>query len=185
MGRPGGVTSPLPTTPIRREAPCPCRRPSTRVRHMGTACGGTDSRPGEKISPAARHARTMAGLRRHHWAMAHRRLGHRRAFAPKKYQPYGHGASRRRDFAVTNNAHSPGGPVPMSSPIDTRPPHGHGMQRNRFTPRREDLSRRTPCPYDGGIGAPPLGDGPQTIGPPPGICPKEIATLRAWGVPAA
>jgi hypothetical protein len=38
----------------------------------------------------------------------------------------------------------------MSSPIDTRPPHGHGMQRKKITPRREDLSRRTPCPYDEG-----------------------------------
>ncbi len=28
--------------------------------------------------------------------------------------------------------------------------HGHGMRRQRIMPQRQEVSRRTPCPYDDG-----------------------------------
>ena len=58
MGRPGGVTMPPSHAFIRRGVPCPCRWTRTRDRHMGTACGGIQSRPDGKSVPVARHART-------------------------------------------------------------------------------------------------------------------------------
>jgi hypothetical protein len=32
----------------------------------------------------------------------------------------------------------------------TGSPHEHGMRRQRIMPQRQEVSRRTPCPYDGG-----------------------------------